>query len=104
MLRHLLLLIICSILVIFFIREFTLILYALVYLHNLFIHLLGGIFAGDRLGSLIRQAISLMLVPIIITAIPGFIYWLLTHRELGYFYFLTWAVWIMLATCIAWHK
>lgn len=104
MLRHIALLILLSIIAIFLLHEIGLLLNILVYLHSLISHFLSGIFSNSAVGKLFSHAISLMLAPIIITALPGFIYWLLTRRELNYVYLIAWIVWIMLVTCLAFHK
>ncbi len=104
MLRHIALLILLSIIAIFVLREIGMLLNILVYLHGLIAHFLSGIFSNSTIGRLFSGAISLMLTPIIITALPGFIYWLITRRELHYIYLIAWVVWIMLITCLAFHK
>lgn len=104
MLRHIALLILLSIIAIFLLHEIGLLLNILVYLHNMIAHFLSGIFSNSTIGKLFSRAISLMLAPIIITALPGFIYWLLTRRELNYVYLFAWIVWIMLVTCLAVHR
>lgn len=104
MLKHILALLILSVLVILLLHPFALLVYATIYLHNLIMHLLSGVFAGDYLGMILKQSIGLVIVPMIFTVLPGLIYWLITRREVGYFYWLTWAFWLMLVTAIALHK
>jgi len=104
MLRHIALLILLSIIAIFLLHEIGLLLNILVYLHNMIAHFLAGIFSNSSMGKLLSRAISLMLTPLIITALPGFIYWLLARRELDYVYLIAWIVWVMLVTCLAFHQ
>ncbi len=104
MLRHIASLVLLSVVAIFLLHEIGLLLNILVYLHGIISHFLDQIFSNSALGRLFSHAIGLMLTPIIITAIPGFIYWLITRRELNYVYLIAWLVWIMLVTCLAFHK
>jgi hypothetical protein len=103
MLRHLLLLIVLSILAVLFLHPIDWVLSILLSLHNILVHFFDSLFSPTSTGRLISHAVSLMLAPVIITALPGFIYWLLTRRELDYVFLIAWTVWVMLVTCLALH-
>ena len=103
MLRHLLLLIVLSILAVLFLHPIDWVLNILLSLHNILVHFFDSLFTSTSTGRLISHAVSLMLAPVIITALPGFIYWLLTRRKLDYVFLIAWTVWVMLVTCLALH-
>ena len=105
MLRHILLLILLSVLAVFFAREFAWLVSALDKLFFICVHALDNIFAHNYWGHVAANAISLTIIPLLMTALPAFIYWIITRRHIYYyFYFISWMLWLMLAVSVIWHR
>ena len=62
---------------------------------------LSYVFAGGKIGQLIRHSVVLFLVPVIAGFIPGGIYWAVKRSTMPYQAHLIWLLWVMLATAIA---
>lgn len=101
MLKHILLLILASLVAILFFHPLAIFLHSIVFLHNEIIRFLGNIFSNDLWGILAKQTLGLVLIPLIVAAIPAFIYWLYSRKQWHYFYSLLWVVWVMIVICIA---
>lgn len=65
--------------------------------------LLAPLFSGSSVGHVVLGVLSLGLVPLVIAAIPSVIYWVLTKKQFPYFWFLVWAVLLILATLLLVH-
>jgi hypothetical protein len=101
MLKHILLLILASLVAVLFFHPLAIFLHSIVFLHNEIIRILGSIFSNDVWGILAKQTIGLVLIPLIVAAIPAFIYRLYSHKEWHYFYAFLWIVWVMIVICVA---
>lgn len=67
-------------------------------------HQTGSIFSNSYVGIIIRQIVTLTLVPLLIAGIPAGIYWLFRRRTLPYLQYLIWTLWLMLVLVLACHK
>lgn len=103
MFRNILLLLVASILVVFFLHELAYVLHAVIYIYNVIIKFLGLLFASDRWGILAKGVLGLLLISIIIVGIPALIYGLFTRREMPGFEMLVWIIWTVVAVCVVWH-
>jgi hypothetical protein len=101
MLRHILALIIFSIVVILFRAQFGEFLHFVGYWHTWLGSKLLMIFSTSNTGELISHVLALVFIPIIISLIPAFIFWVFRRREMPYMVTVTWVLWIILATIIA---
>lgn len=103
MLKHILTLILLSLLAILFAQSFSLVIGFIHFLYEVLLNFSAKLFAHTSLGQIAAKTISLILVPLLITSLPALIYWLITRREVNYFYFISWLIWIILITTIVWR-
>lgn len=73
---------------------------ALLAAHDWVTQLLMQVFAGGKTGNMIRQLIALVSMPLLISLIPTFIYWLAKRRLYPYFMHIVWAVWLIQISAI----
>lgn len=100
MLKQSLLILAASILVIFFARELNVIIVLLANAHHFVAAELGKLFANGTIGSIVRRAIALFIIPFIVALIPTLIYWAVTRTEFKYFAHIFWTAWIILAVLV----
>lgn len=96
MLRHGLIYLLLSILIVVFAKYAHLI---IVYIDTFFTHVnlkLTPIFSQTGWGLVIRKIIVLMILPILITAIPALIYRGLKGREMPHFIAVVWVIWTVI--------
>ena len=103
MLKNVFFLLALSLLGILFIKEVVLGLHYVSLYHHYAARLLSDIFTGDHLGRVIRETLALFIIPFLVGAIPGLIYWLVMHKIMPYMYHVMWLIWVMLLTSIALH-
>jgi hypothetical protein len=58
---------------------------------------LKPVFGTGFAGELMRDLISLMLIPLAIAALPALLYWLIKRKKMPYFIELTWFLWLIIA-------
>lgn len=58
---------------------------------------LSPIFSSSPLGIMIRQIMTLVLIPLFIAAIPALIYLAIRGRRMPYFIEITWVLWLVIA-------
>lgn len=56
---------------------------------------LANVFAGGQAGSLIKQLLALLAVPILVGLVPVAIYWLAKRHWFPYFMELVWVCWLV---------
>lgn len=96
MLRQSLIYLLLSILVVVFAKYAHLL---IVYIDMFFTYVnlkLTPVFSQTGWGLIIRKILVLMLLPIIITAIPALIYWLIKRREMPHFIAIAWVIWTVI--------
>lgn len=71
----------------------------LLYIDLIFTHIsvqLSPLLSNIGLGNPIQKILLLALTPIIITAIPGVIYYLFARKTMPYYFEVTWCVWLVI--------
>ena len=71
----------------------------IVYIDMLYTYInlkLAPIFNNSELGIMIRDVLTLVLLPIIIAAIPALIYRVLKGKHMPYFIEITWFIWLVI--------
>jgi len=101
--RHFLMLVIFSLLAVFFTTQLHFVVTSLWHLYTVILHIFDQLLNGFHYGHLIAQAIVLILLPLIICLLPAFIYWLITRRHISYFFILSWSIWLILVTILVWR-
>lgn len=57
------------------------------------------IFSSTAVGIMLRQVLTLVLIPVIIAAIPALSYRLIKGKSMPYFIEVTWLIWLVLVLC-----
>lgn len=96
MIKQILLIILLSLAAIFFHSELSRVLDGLIYAHNFIDKSLGFIFSKDRVGRLIQDMISLLLIPLLGGLIIAALYWMLKRSKLPNAMGVVWALWLVL--------
>jgi hypothetical protein len=97
MLKQSLLYLILSAVVIFFSLYAKLLFMYMDLLYMTINQALKPVFGSGVAGELMRDMISLMLIPLVIAAIPALLYWLIKRKKMPYFTELTWFLWLIFA-------
>lgn len=102
MLKQSILIIVLSLIAIFFRAELSHALNLLVQAHNGLSHLLRLIFADDPIGRTIQNVIALLLIPAICGLIVGVGFWLVKRTSMPHIMAVVWVLWmILLVTMLA---
>lgn len=94
-----LLLIILSVIVVFFGKEIGIILQWIALAHSFFLAKLAIILPN----FLLRATLALILIPLLLALIPAFVYWLFKRRMLPNYMAVVWVIWFILATLIVYR-
>lgn len=100
MIKHVILLIVLSLLAIIFIQEIHPVVHALVQLYKWLNQSLSVVFSGNRIGRIISSALSLIIIPLAFGLIIDFVYWLIKRQHLTYMWSLVWGLWLILIVTI----
>jgi hypothetical protein len=63
--------------------------------HDWLAEILTNVFSGGQAGSIIRDLIALLAVPLIIGLVPTLIYWMVKRTWFPYFMQTVWIVWLV---------
>lgn len=63
--------------------------------HDWVAETLTQVFSGGETGDIIRKLIALLAIPVVVGLIPGVIYWVTKRRWFPYFMELVWVVWLI---------
>ena len=96
-----LVLIILSILAVFFLPEVRIVLHWIADAHQFLLDKLALLIHGDHTAKIVRLTLALVLVPLIIALIPAFIYWLFKRRMMPNYMAVVWVIWFGLVTILA---
>lgn len=88
-------LILSMLIVIFAQYAHLLVVYVVMLYTYLMIHI-TPLFSGSQYGILIRNVLSLVLIPVIIAGIPALIYRAIKGQTMPYFFELTWGLWLII--------
>ena len=100
MIKHIVALIVLSILVVMGMMYAQQLLQALLSAHEWISEELMQVFSGGEAGNLARQLIALLSIPVFVGIIPAIIYWALKRKAFPYFMPLVWATWLVLTAVI----
>jgi len=100
MLKHIITLIVLTILVILFMSHVQQALGWLVSAHDWVDDSLRQVFSMGATGNVIRQLLALLAMPILLSLIPMIIYWLTKHTWFPWTLHLVWAIWLIQTSAI----
>lgn len=98
MLKHIISLIIASLLVLLLAQYLTIGLHWLQTLNGDFYNYSKSIFTGKSVGAILRQLIGLLLIPIVLAGVPALLYYAVYRKSMPHFNEVIWVLWIVLAT------
>jgi hypothetical protein len=68
---------------------------ALVAGHNWIVDALKEVFSGGTAGSLLKQLIAALTIPLLVALVPAGFYWLARRSWFPYFMLIVWVVWLI---------
>lgn len=96
-----LILVILSILAVFFIPEVRILLHWIADAHRFLLDKLALLIAGGEIARVVRTTLALVIIPFIIALIPAFFYWLFKRRMMPNYMAVVWVIWFVLLTIVA---
>jgi hypothetical protein len=97
MLKHIILLLGLSLAVVLGMPYAERLVQGLLLIHATVADLLTEVFSGGYIGSVVRNLIALMSVPLLIGLVPTLLYWLARKQWFAYFMEVVWIVWLIQA-------
>lgn len=94
MIKHVIALILISLLVILAMPYAQVALQALVSMHDWVSDMLTKVFSDGKAGDIIRQLLALLAVPLLVGFVPAFVYWLVKRSWFPYFMEFAWVTWL----------
>ena len=61
---------------------------------------LTPVFSQGLIGEALKDMLTLVITPLIITGVPALIYWAIKRKQMPYFLELTWLLWLVFAMSI----
>ena len=102
MLKHILLLVGCSIAAVFLKGQLVHVLHALLAIHDRIANGLGIIFSGDEVGRVLQSVIALLLIPIVLGVVVALAHWILKQMHFPHTMTVIWITWtILLVTMLS---
>lgn len=101
MLKHIIALIVLSLLAVLGIAYAHQAVEILLSVHNWISDTLMEVFAGGEAGSLAKNIIAILSVPILIGLIPALLYWMIKRSWFPYFMQIVWIVWLIQISALA---
>ena len=100
MYKHIIYLLVLSVIVLFTIPYCNTGLHALLTVHSFIVNELGKIFAGGEIGHMIKNVVSVLIIPFGIGLIIFLIHWLFKRGHMPLLPNIIWALWFILMTAI----
>lgn len=94
-------LIIASILAVFFLHEIGFVVHGYLKVHDELVKGMGVIFSGDQWGRLILLALALFIIPAIVGLILAGVHWLFKRIPMPFTMEVIWMLWLVLITALA---
>jgi len=65
---------------------------------------LGMFLRGNRISMMVRQVISLILIPLIVAGVPAIVYWFFKKKLMPYFFHVLFGAWLVMITILAMYR
>jgi len=101
MMKQGLYILVASILLVVFLPQVHIFLDYIGQAHTFLTKQLSHVFAGGKIGQLIRHSVVLFVVPVVVGFVPGGIYYVVKRAVMPYQLHVIWVLWVMLATALA---
>lgn len=92
--------IIASIAVLFFEPYLAKALIWLGQMHQYLYQSLQQVFSTGKIGDILRNIVTLLFIPFIVSGVPSLVYYLIYKKKMAYFNEITWGAWLVMATII----
>lgn len=102
--KHILILLLVSIISIIWIKEIAQVLHYMMHLYIVFSKTLSRFIVGGYLIAVVRQSIVLMMVPLLITMVPVGLYWLIKRRLMPHAHEILYIAWFIMLTTLVLYK
>ncbi|MAZ38597.1 MAG: hypothetical protein CMF49_00580 [Legionellales bacterium] len=66
--------------------------------------LLEVVFSSGKIGTILRNLVTMLVIPLIAVGLPSLIYYLIYRKKMPYVNEAIWGVWIVIATIIILNK
>jgi hypothetical protein len=100
MIKHITALVLLSIVVILTMANIQVILNGFMAAHHWISQTLTDVFSGGPAGSVTRQLIAILCLPLVIGMVPAAIYWFAKRSFFPYFMTFVWATWLIEVTAL----
>src|SRR3990167_11420877 len=95
MLKHIIALLVVSVVVVLFMPYAQQAIQLLITSHDWIAQALADIFAGSKAGLIAKELIALLSVPLLAGLVPAIIYWLFRRHWLPCFMEIVWVIWLL---------
>ena len=103
MLKHIIALLVFSILVLMAMPQAQMGLHILLAAHDWIAEMLKQVFSGGVPGNLIRELLALLAMPLLVGLIPALLYWLAKRQWFPYFIDFVWVTWLIQTAALVAH-
>jgi len=100
MFKHIIALIILSVLAVIFKTELAVVMHWIIDWHAHVLHWLSSVFSQDKMGVIAQASLALLIIPLIVTAIVACLLWILRRKMIPFLPELMWVVWLLLLALI----
>lgn len=100
MFKHILALIILSVLAVLFKTECAVVLHWLMDWHHYLMNSLSSVFSSDKMGVLAQASLALILIPFAVAAIAACGLWVVRRKMLPFLPEVMWVIWLVLVSLI----
>lgn len=100
MLKHILLVVVISVIMMFFQSELAQVLHYLLTVHDKIADGLAVIFSNALTGRVIQETTALVIIPVFVASIAGVLYWLVKRQEMPQLVIVVWFFWTVLSVAI----
>lgn len=101
MAKHFIILVVVSLLAVFFRTEVAFIIHGALNVHDQIVSVLSNIFSGGRWGQLIELGLALFILPVFIGGLVAGIFWLFKRNIMPYMMEIIWILWFVLLTALS---
>ncbi len=101
MVKHFVILIVASILAVFFRTEVSSVVHGVLMVHDIIVQGLGSVFSGGQWGQLIELSFALLILPAFVGLVAGGVFWLIKRAPLPHMMEVIWIIWVVLLTALS---
>ncbi len=100
MIKHIVLLVVLSLAVVFFRHELVILMNGVVSLHQHLMDVFAKVFSADPLGALIQSSLALVTIPFVIGLVLACLLWILRRKLTPWLPELMWGIWLVAMTLV----